>query len=367
MIVSHVLSSLQIGGGERVALELAAGQIAAGDTVSIVSLAPLPEGPLGAPFRQRGASVHTVAKGRGVDPTLPLRLGALFLRLRPQIVHTHNRMPLMYGAPAGKLCGAATVHTRHGPGKGTARERWLWRIAARFLDAYVAVSPTLGDLARSLNDCAPDKLSVIENGIDVGRFAGAAGDRGAVRAALGIPADAWVVGSVGRLATEKAFPFLIRAAAPLLGPAGHLVIVGDGAERGAIRAQAEASGVSPFVHLTGARDDVPSLLAAMDVFALSSAMEGLPLCVLEAMAAGLPVVATAVGGLPALIQDGGNGFLVPSGDEPALRARLQALRGDPALARAVAERGQAYVRQHHSGEAMVRRYTELYASARGRA
>src|SRR6185369_5689661 len=196
MNVSHVLSSLQIGGGERVALELAAGQVAAGHVVSVVSLAPLPEGPLGAPFRERGASVHTVAKGSGVDPTLPLRLGALFRRLRSEIVHTHNRMPLMYGAAPGKIAGATTVHTRHGPGRGTTRERWLRRAAGQFLDAYVAVSPELGDLARSLGDCAPRKLSVIENGIDLVRFAGAAGDREAVRAALGIPQDAWVVGSV---------------------------------------------------------------------------------------------------------------------------------------------------------------------------
>ena len=105
---------------------------------------------------------------------------------------------------------------------------------------------------------------------------------------------------------------------------------------------------------------MPSLLAALDAFALSSRMEGLPLCALEAMAAGLPVVATAVGGLPGLIQDGVTGFLVPAGDELALRARLGALRTDPGDARAVGARGLAHVRARHSREAMIRRYLDLY-------
>ena len=113
--------------------------------------------------------------------------------------------------------------------------------------------------------------------------------------------------------------------------------------------------------LPGARNDVPRFIAAMDVFVLSSSMEGLPLAVLEAMAAGLPVVATAVGGLPNLIDDGKTGFLVPSGDENAMRARLRALRADPALARAVGERGRRLVRERYSREQMVRRYLSLYA------
>src|SRR5262249_6836333 len=155
---------------------------------------------------------------------------------------------------------------------------------------------------------------------------------------------------------EKDYPLLVRAASPLLGPQGRLVIVGDGDEREAIRAEISARQVEPFVLLPGARDDVPRFLAALDVFALSSRMEGLPLVSLEAMAAGLPVVATAVGGLPGLIDDGRTGFLVPAGDEAALRARFSALREDRAAGRAVGARGQERVRERHSREAMVRRY-----------
>jgi glycosyltransferase involved in cell wall biosynthesis len=367
MVIAHVLSSLRIGGQERVALELGSGQAAAGHEVIVVSLAPPPDGPLADAFRQRGVTVVRVAKRAGFDLTLPLRLAAAFRRRRVGVVHTHNRMPLIYGAAAGKLAGAVVVHTRHGPGRGTPREQWMRSAAGRLLDAYVAVSPELGELARSLGDCAPHKLTVIENGIDLDRFGGAAAERLAARAALGIPATGWAVGTVGRLAAEKDFPLLVRAAAPLLGDDARLVIVGDGAEAAAIRAEVAHRKVEPFVSLPGSRDDVPRLLAALDVFALSSRMEGLPLCALEAMAAGLPVVATAVGGLPGLIEDGVTGFLVPAGDEETLRRRLAALRADPVAARAMGARGQAHVRQKHSREAMVGRYLDLYARSGARA
>jgi len=367
MIVAHVLSSLRIGGQERMALDLASGQVESRHDVMVVSLAPAPDGPLAESFRNRHVAVHRVEKRPGVDPSLPLRLAALFRREGATVVHTHNRMPLIYAAVAGKLAGASVVHTRQGPGRGTTREQWLRRGAGVLLDAYVAVSPELGDLAKSLRDCAPAKLSVIENGIDIGAFGGAAADRGAVRDALGIPAAAWMVGSVGRLAIEKDYPLLVRACAPLLSETSRLLIVGDGGEAAAIRAEVAARKVEPFVALPGARDDIPRLLAAMDVFVLSSRMEGLPLSVLEAMAAGLPVVVPAVGGLPGLIKDGVTGFLVPPGDEGRLRERLAALRADPALARAVGARGQDYVRERHSRESMVRRYLALYAGLGSRA
>jgi glycosyltransferase involved in cell wall biosynthesis len=367
MIVAHVLSSLRIGGQERVALDLAGGQVAAGNTVLVVSLAPPPDGPLADAFRGRGVDVHRVAKRPGIDVGLPLRLTAFFRRRGVGVVHTHNRQPLLYAAPAGKLAGAKVVHTRHGPGRGTRGEQWLRRGAGYLVDAYVAVSPELAALARELGDCSDGKLKVIENGIDLAAFGAAAGERSAVRAELGLPDDGWVVGSVGRLAREKDYPLLVRAAAPLLGPAGRLLLVGDGGEAGAIRAEVDARGVAPFVSLAGVRHDVPRLLAAMDAFALSSRLEGLPLCALEAMAAGLPVVATAVGGLPGLIQDGVTGFLVPAGDEPALARALAALRADPALARAVGERGRAHVRRLYARDAMVRRYLDLYAGVGARA
>jgi glycosyltransferase involved in cell wall biosynthesis len=361
MKIAHVLSSVRIGGQERVVLDLASGQRAAGHEVVVVSLAPPPDGPLAQAFRARGVDVVRVAKRPGVDPTLPVRLTAFFRRRRLCVVHTHNRMPLLYGAVAGKLAGAVVVHTRHGPGRGTPREQWLRRGAGRLLDAYVAVSPELERLARALGDCAPAKLTVIENGIDLLRFRPDADARRATRETLGIPTDAWVVGSVERLAKEKDYPLLVRALAPTLGPDARLVIVGDGDEAGAIRGEIAARGVEPFVHLTGATADTAAFMAALDVFALSSSMEGLPLVALEAMATALPVVSMAVGGLPGLLEHGVTGYLVPPGDEAAFAARLAAVRAEPGAARATGLRGQAHARARHAREVMVERYLALYA------
>ena len=165
---------------------------------------------------------------------------------------------------------------------------------------------------------------------------------------------------MGRLAPEKEYPLLVRAVAPLLGPGARLLIVGAGSEAAAIRAEAERAGVAEYVSLPGARDDIPAALAAMDAFALSSRLEGLPLSVLEAMAVGLPVVVPAVGGLPTLIRDGETGLLFASGDAGALGRHLAALRDAPGRARAIGDAGRAYVHQHHSREAMVRRYLDLY-------
>jgi glycosyltransferase involved in cell wall biosynthesis len=187
MVIAHVLSSLNVGGGERVALELGAGQVAAGHRVLAVSLAPAPDGPLTELFRERRVEVVRVEKRRAIDVTLPLRLALLFRRAGVGIVHTHNRMPLIYAAPAAKLARARVVHTRHGPGRGTARERILRRSAGRLVDAYVAVSPELAALARELGDCPDERISVIHNGIDVARFRPDPEARRATRAALGIP------------------------------------------------------------------------------------------------------------------------------------------------------------------------------------
>jgi len=361
MVVAHVLTSLQIGGGERLTLDLAAGQVAAGREVMVVDLSPGADQPLAGAFRERAVPVHRVPKRGGFDPTLPARLALLFRRQRVGVAHLHNRLPLIYGAPAGRLAGAVVVHTRHGPRPSTPRQDWLLRGAGRLLDAYVAVSPELADVARERRACAPEKISVIENGIDVAAFAPSPERRSAARAALGLPLEAWVIGAVGRFAPEKDFPLLVRAAAPLLGAGARLVIVGDGAEMAAVRGAVDAHGVQPFVALPGPRQDVPLLMAGFDLFVLSSRMEGMPLVVLEAMAAGLPVTATAVGGLPKLISDGETGFLVPPGDTEALRARLQALRADPEAARAVGARASARAREHHSRDRMVERYLALYA------
>ncbi|HEY6558614.1 MAG TPA: glycosyltransferase [Polyangiaceae bacterium] len=362
MIIAHVLSSFGMGGQERVALDLARGQLAAGHTVLAISLAAGPEGPHAENFRAAGARVFTVEKGSGFDLSLIARLRALLSRERVDVVHTHNPQPLVYGAPAAKLAGAVVVHTKHGANPDGARRRWLRRTASEFADAYVAVSNTTGEVARRNRECREGRLHVIPNGIDLAQFDADPAAKAAVSAELGISQDTRIIGTVGRLAPEKNQRLLIAAAAPLLSPAVRLMLVGTGPEEEALQSFAASLPTGRYVHFMGARNDVGRLLAAFDVFALSSLTEGLPLVIPEAMAAGLPIVSTRVGGIPDVVEDGKIGFLVPSGDERALGDCLQKLLDDPTLAAWMGTRARSVALSRYSASRMTADYMKLYES-----
>jgi glycosyltransferase involved in cell wall biosynthesis len=272
---------------------------------------------------------------------------------------------LIYGAPAGKLAGAALIHTKHGRNPDSLRRRWLRRAAAKLVDAYVAVSPSTAAVARENDDCDEARLHVIANGIDVTAFTLGASVRCAVRDELGIPRDAWVVGTIGRLAPEKDQAALVRAMVPLLDEKRRLVIVGDGAERISLDDLVRSLERGRYVHLTGARRDPARLLAAFDVFALSSCTEGLPLVLLEAMAAGLPVVSTDVGGIGDVVEHERTGFLVPRTSMARFADELLRLYRNPDLARKVGMTARHAVRNTYSVERMANDYAALYATARG--
>ncbi|HKA92015.1 MAG TPA: glycosyltransferase [Haliangiales bacterium] len=359
--VAHVLSSFGMGGQERVALDLAASQVRAGYRVSAVSLAPPPDGPLAAEFRAAGAEVDRVARpGPGFDPALVLRLGRWLRKHRVDLTHTHNRMALIYGAPAARLARSAVVHTKHGRNRKGGTRLLAAKLAARLVDAFVAVSAETAEFARARGEVDERRLTVIPNGVELDRFRPDPEARARVRAELGIDAGAWVVGTVGRIAGEKNQSLLLRAVAPLLGPQARLVVAGDGPLLPALSELAAALGIAPHVRLLGARRDVPSVLNALDAFVLSSTTEGLPLVIPEAMATGLPVVSTSVGGIPTVIDEGQTGFLVPAGDEAALRERVARLRDDPELARACGARARSAAVTRYSSERMQRDYIELY-------
>jgi len=181
--------------------------------------------------------------------------------------------------------------------------------------------------------------------------------RAAVRAELDIPADAWVVGTVGRMDQYKNQGMLVAAAARRVGPGYRVVLVGDGPMRDEIAAQAHA--FAPWIVLTGRRLDVQRLLPAFDVFALPSKSEGLPLVVPEAMAAGLPVIATTVGGLPTVIDDGKTGLLIPV-EEAALGRALDQLSSDRDRARSMGKSAREVALTRYSAERMLDDYLAVY-------
>lgn len=361
-MIAHVLSSFEMGGQERVALDLAREQIARGHRVLAISLAAAPDGPIAEAFAAAGASVSRVPKGPGVDPGIAWALRSRLREAGVDVVHTHNPLPLAYGAVAGRLARAAVVHTKHGANPDRGRRLLLRRLGGHLAHAYVAVSSATAAVARRNHECPSERLHTIPNGVDLAAFAHDEEARAAVRAELGIPADAWVFGTVGRLRVEKNFPALIRAAAPLLGPRARLVIVGDGVEMPKLVAAAAAAGASAWTVLAGARSDVPRILSAFDAFVMSSDTEGLPLGLVEAMAAGLPIVATDVGGIGEVLEGGRVGALVRAGDEPGLREAMAALARDPSAAR---ERGRAARErsERYALVTMVDAYLALYRRA----
>jgi len=361
--IVHVLSSFGVGGQERVALDLAILQKRRGHQVSVISLAPPPDGAMADEFREHGITVDRVEKrGEGIDPTLVPRLAKAMRRLRAEVVHTHNPLPLIYGAPAARLAGAAAIHTKHGRNPAGRANRLLRRVAAQLAHAFVAVSETTAEQAREQHDAPRSRMHTIANGIRLDRYHPDIEARAAARVELGL-GDAWVVGHVGRLDSYKNQTMLVRAMARLLSSRVRLVIVGDGPARAEVEAAVAALPEPRWVVMTGRRMDVPRLMPAFDVFAMSSQTEGLPLVVPEAMAAGLPIVTTAVGGIPTVVEEGETGLLVPV-DETALHRALAALVADPERARAMGARAREVALERYSADRMVDAYLELYRAAR---
>jgi Glycosyltransferase len=203
---------------------------------------------------------------------------------------------------------------------------------------------------------------LIRSGIEVETYRDVAMERAAARRRIGVPEDAFVVGNVGRLSPPKC-PEVMVAAFDLLARQradARLVLVGDGWQRAELEAEVHRRGLAERVHLLGLRRDVPELLRAFDVFTLSSSREGLPRTVLQAMAAGLPVVCTRAGAVADAVLDGETGWIVEVGDAPGLGERLIRLAQDPDLARRMGERGRARV-DEFSARRMVQQLTTLYA------
>lgn len=355
MKILHVVQSLALGGQEVLIARLAASLRARGHEAVVVPL--VAGGALESRFPK--GTVIPVERRDGRDPLLPLRLAAVMRRERPTVVHTHNDSPLVYGAPAAWLAGVHTVvHTKHGA-KAPPRNQALRRLLARGLRAFVAVSAETAERATRDEGIPAAKVVTIPNGIPTREFGKSPEARQAVRAELGVPAEALLVGTLGRLVPEKNPTLLLEAMAPLLEAGAHLAFVGEGPERRNLEEKI-AERALPNVHLLGARDDTARVLAALDVFALSSRIEGLPLALVEAMATSLPVVSTDVGGIRQATRE--TARLVAEGDARALHDALAALAADTDERERLGRAACARARSEFDFERVVDRYLELYGA-----
>ncbi|MBY0527654.1 MAG: glycosyltransferase [Gemmataceae bacterium] len=362
--IVHVLLSLDPGGLERVVLDLVRQAPSLGQNVAVVCLER--PGRLAPDAEECGASVYCVHKPPGLRPGLVPSLTRLLRELRPHVVHTHQIGVLLYAGPAARLAGVpAVVHTEHGKHYARRRTRWLGRLAALTADRFFCVSSDIAAEVAARCVVPKRKLCVVANGIDTWRFASSS-DRAALRQSWNIPASALVIGTVGRLAEVKRQDVLLAAFARVRKqrPDAHLLLVGDGPLRDLLRQLAERLDVARFVHFAGYQPHPEQFLQGMDVFALTSRSEGMPLAVLEAWAAGVPVVASRVGGLPEMVNDQ-IGVLFPPGDEAALARALESLLTNPVRARHLAEAAQAHVRAEYDVGGMVETYQRHYRELLG--
>jgi glycosyltransferase involved in cell wall biosynthesis len=236
---------------------------------------------------------------------------------------------------------------------------WLNRFTHPLADRVTCVSQQVADFVAREVGIPSEETVVIPNGVDLHRFDRLPAKQ-EVRRTLGLPNDELLVGTVTRLNPVKRLDVLLRAVAALEGV--HTVIVGDGPERRQLEAMADQLGLADRVHLVGHQQDVRPWLAALGVFVLSSDWEGMSNALLEAMAAGLPIVATAVGGVPEVVVDDATGLLVPPGDPNALAEAITRLLRDPDLRRTMGQAGRARVVQHFSIDETVRLTEELYTT-----
>lgn len=360
-VIAHVLTSLAIGGAERMVSALSCRQRERGYRVIVVSLENPPSGSLTQAFERCGVTVLTVPKQSGFDATLYARLYACFRREAVTVVHTHNPLPLIYAAPPARLAGARVVHTKHGPHPARRLPMLLRRIGAASTHVFVGVSEATAAYAGDLGEVASSKVRVILNATDLDKFHRNESARARTRELWNVEPEAFVIGTVGRLAPEKNYALLLRAAAPLLAEGSVLVITGDGTERASLEALAKELQVAERTRFLGEVHNVEDVMSGLDVFALSSHYEGLPMVLVEAMGASLPVVATAVGGVPKVVQDQKTGCLVPAGDQEAFERALRSVRDDRARAGQMGAIGCTIAHERYSLDRMVDDYFGVYA------
>ncbi len=373
--VLHVITRMIVGGAQENTLL----------SCALIDPAHFPSTLLTGPETGAEGELHAETQARGVrllvEPSLVRRVSpwhdlVATFRLwrtirggRYDVVHTHSSKAGILGRFAAVLAGAPViVHTAHGWSFNEHQPRhlywlyvWLERLCARFSGAIVVVGRPDRDEGLALRIGRPEQYRLIRSGIEVKSYRDVEISREQARCRLGLPSEAFVIGSVGRLCEQKAPLDLLEAFVPVARarPDVRLVYVGDGPQRPELEAAVMRHGLAHRVQLVGLRRDVPELLRAFDLFALASRWEGLPRVFPQAMAAGLPIVATLVDGAPDAITPGVNGWLVEVGDTAAMADRLGALAADPATARRMGAAGRARV-EEFSAHRMVHELAELY-------
>jgi glycosyltransferase involved in cell wall biosynthesis len=369
--IAYCIDTMRIGGSALNALRTSERLDRSRFEISVISLQP--NGPLAERYRDAGIPVHgfplkslyaadTVRQG--------MRLAGWLRRERIEILHCHDLYANLFGAPWGRVAGVRAVITSR---------RWIHPLRNRQLEVANRIvyrvghrvlvnSPAVGRAAMTMDGVSPKRILEVSNFVDAGAFAslpsGMADD---VRRELRIPADALIVGCIARLAAVKDHATLLRAIALLVPrwPTLRLVLVGDGELRSELETLAVSLGIRDRVHFAGFRDNEPNLHHLFDISTLASLSEGFPNSLVEAMAAGRPVVATNVGGNADAVRTD-TGVLVPVSDPDGFAAGLEGLLADETLRRRMGARAREVAQHEYHASSVIARLEQIYLQLAGR-
>ncbi len=361
--ICHVLHSLRVGGAEMLAARLAR-QLRQAFQFVFACLDEL--GQLGQDLRDDGFVVQVLDRRSGLDWKCAWRLGRFLRRERVSLVHAHQYTPFFYSMTARLLYRRPpllfTEHGRHHPDYPRRKRILANRLLLERRDRVLGVGEAVRHALITNEGLPAHRVAVLYNGIDLTTCGNGVDLRAAVRQEIGIGPDDFLMLLVARLDYLKDHKTAIRTLAEVIRryPSVRLVLVGDGPCRAAIEDQVGQQGLAPYVRFLGLRKDVARLLRAADLFLLTSISEGIPLTVIEAMAAGLPGVATRVGGLAEVVEHGQTGLLADPCNPAALAERICSLVENAPLRRQMGRLGRQRAEALFSEERMHARYQLLY-------
>ena len=325
-------------------------------------------GRLGEELQAAGVSVVNLGRKPGLDWQT---IGAMAAQIRERnldVVHAHQYTPFFYGGLGARRAGTGarvifTEHGRHYPDVVSAKRRLTNRWFLKRLAHRITAVCEFSARALATNDGFPaDRIQVIENGIDVARYHAPA-DKPAARKKAGLDPARRYIACVARFHPVKDHRMLIDAFSRVAADSADvdLLLVGDGPLRAELESQVDRTGLTDRVRFLGIRSDIAEILAAAEIFALTSVSEAASITVLEAMASGLPIVATAVGGNPEMVRTGIDGELVPRGDAEAMGQALRRVLDNGTLARQMGQSAAERVRAVYQLDRTIQRYSELYS------
>jgi glycosyltransferase involved in cell wall biosynthesis len=361
--VLHLIGSLTSGGAERNLYYLAPEMARSRFSYGICCL--LDRGELADEVESLGLPVSSLGYRKCLAGLAVFRLWRLLKRRRVKIIHTHLFECGVVGRLAAWLAGVPVIVT-HEHGKTLWKRwhhRWFERLAARRTDLRIAVSEDIRDLRLKHEHTPPEKIVVVANAVEPSRFEVPEAARDAKRAEIGVTGSV-VVGTVGRLVEAKSYDMLLEIARDVSArrPDVKFILVGEGHLGGTLRRMRDTLGLADRVLFLGNRRDIPELLAAMDLYVITSQREGLPVSLIEAMMAAKPVVATAVGGIPENIVDGEDGVLVEPANRQAFVEAALSLLGDPRRMRELGRRARDKAVARYSACKILETLETIYVS-----